>query len=601
MADWGFDVLPGSLVETEPTQRDQFNNDEVELGEALVREVIQNSSDAALEGDSVKVRFAFTEIGGARTSALKELFEPLRPHFSACEIDVTAIESDSARVLVIEDFQTRGLTGRTDDFDGENFHNFWRRHGLSAKKGKSGGRWGLGKLVFSSASAVRAFFGLTVRYDDRTPLLMGQAVLSNHKLNNKRYPAHAFWFGSRGPDEIQLPVTDQAVIAPLSRLFGFQRVAQPGLSIAVPYPSSKIDEESIIGAVVQNYYFPILAGRLSVEVGEQAINQTTFHDVAAALVGKDALPLEFVEEVNKSPGKPFEASKPLSRSSLDQEAFSNEQLAEMRSVYSGGQLLRVRVPVHLAPKDGASTVVSFIDLYLKALKEGQKPFALFVRGSITVPGEAKYSASVHAFGAMVAADDGVAAFLGDAENPAHTGWNGNAEKLVKRWKAPAQTLRNIRYALRELYGLVSEKVEQKDSNALIDFFSIPDYSAGAKRPERTGIDRSIPTPRPKGLIVTPIAGGFTIRSGPAAQSWEYPRTIDVRVAYDLASGNPFKRYSSFDFDLAKAEIEKRIEDGEILSVAENKIRAEVTSSGFQIRFAGFDTNRDIIVDARVLP
>ena len=43
---WRFRTLGADEVETEPTQRDQFNNDEVGLADALVRESIQNSTDA---------------------------------------------------------------------------------------------------------------------------------------------------------------------------------------------------------------------------------------------------------------------------------------------------------------------------------------------------------------------------------------------------------------------------------------------------------------------------------------------------------------------------------------------------------------------------
>lgn len=62
--------------------------------------------------------------------------------------------------------------------DKEPFSDFWRRMGKSHKAGKSLGRWGLGKLVFSSSSEARIFFGLTVRKTDpELSLLMGQPVI----------------------------------------------------------------------------------------------------------------------------------------------------------------------------------------------------------------------------------------------------------------------------------------------------------------------------------------------------------------------------------------------------------------------------------------
>ena len=44
---WHFSPLLADQVETEITQRDQFNNDDVDISETIIREAIQNSLDAA--------------------------------------------------------------------------------------------------------------------------------------------------------------------------------------------------------------------------------------------------------------------------------------------------------------------------------------------------------------------------------------------------------------------------------------------------------------------------------------------------------------------------------------------------------------------------
>ena len=44
--EWYFRDISDDPSEKELTQQDQFNNDEVALAEALVRETIQNSTDA---------------------------------------------------------------------------------------------------------------------------------------------------------------------------------------------------------------------------------------------------------------------------------------------------------------------------------------------------------------------------------------------------------------------------------------------------------------------------------------------------------------------------------------------------------------------------
>ena len=179
-----FRRLGDGEMDRPPTQRDQFNNDDVELVDALVRESLQNSLDAAAE-EKVRVRFSLHRPDDAgRGALLAQLdLEQLRKRLRACAIDPDSIAFADPKLLVIEDFGTTGLTGSWGSMDKEPFSDFWRRMGKSHKAGKSLGRWGLGKLVFSSSSEARIFFGLTVRKTDpELQLLMGQAVLTTHDL-----------------------------------------------------------------------------------------------------------------------------------------------------------------------------------------------------------------------------------------------------------------------------------------------------------------------------------------------------------------------------------------------------------------------------------
>lgn len=155
---WEFNEADPSDVLQEVTQRDQFNNDDVGLAEALVRETIQNSLDAAAGNGPVKVSFSIKELNGNETQSLHRYLEDLAPHLKACGLPPSKSLHGPATVLCIEDFNTTGLTGRFDDRDNGNFESFWRVVGKSLKKGQKVGRWGLGKLVYSSSSQVRSFF-----------------------------------------------------------------------------------------------------------------------------------------------------------------------------------------------------------------------------------------------------------------------------------------------------------------------------------------------------------------------------------------------------------------------------------------------------------
>src|SRR6266851_5470290 len=111
MPDWNFEERDPRYIEQELTQRDQFNNDEVTLAEAIVREVIQNSADAALDSTPVKVCFSIREISPADVQKFREQFAALRPHLVACGINAWEIDEKKPQMLVIEDFSTKGLTG----------------------------------------------------------------------------------------------------------------------------------------------------------------------------------------------------------------------------------------------------------------------------------------------------------------------------------------------------------------------------------------------------------------------------------------------------------------------------------------------------------
>src|SRR5713226_4159063 len=604
MPDWNFEEREPRYIEQELTQRDQFNNDEVTRAEAIVREVIQNSADAALDSTPVKVRFSIHEISPADVQQFRHQFLALRPHLTACKINAWEIDEKKPRILVIEDFATKGLTGEPGSLDGGNFHSFWRRHGKSGKSGRAGGRWGLGKLVYSTSSDFRCFFGLTVQAGKTESLLMGQAVLANHEINNKKYVAHGFWFGSRNADGMQMPVTDQVFIDAFRKQIGITRTTQSGLSLAIPFVNDKITEEVIVRGVIGNYYFPILAGRLVVEVGSTVIDAKSFGTVAKqTMIGEKDNPdrYSFVEQVSArlSNEPAFEAKLPATAKSLAADHFDDAQVSKMKDCYGRGELVHVRMPVRLRRKDGEEKL-SYVDLFMKPPPEDSKSFVLFARGSITVPGEARYFHGANAFGAFVARQEDIVSFLGDAENPAHTTWSGTAEKLNANWRSPAQALKFLRYALWDLHSIVSDQGDRKDKDALIDFFSIvdPAKSESRKKGKTTVVPPDL-SPREKAFRIQKRGqGGFAIVPGPGVVHWEFPKSIRVRVAYDVLGANPFSKHSPLDFDLTGEDIDVETTNMTVSTPEANVLELSITSPEFLLEAKGFDTNRDLVVNAK---
>ncbi len=605
MAVWEFNRADPSDVKMDPNQGDQFNNDDVGLAEALVREVIQNSSDASDQTGPVKVRFRIRELTGSSESALKTMLSPLGSHLEACKFKNAINMADGTiRTLTVEDFNTKGLTGSFDTRDDDNFTNFWRNLARSAKSGKDGGRWGLGKLVFSSASGAKAFFGLTRRNGDHSNSVMGQAVLRHHVINGKSYVPHGFWFSHRSDNEqnLQLPVSDPEKVSDFSALAGFTRTDQAGLSILIPFLAEGIDDQTILSGVVRNYYFPILSGKLEVEVGDKVVNSETFLSIAQSLPDT-GVPFEFVKEISdRINGEPdFLAGKNIGKVELDDGFFQEEVLEEMKAAYAAGKMIKIRVPIVLRPKMVADKG-SHLDLYLKTLPENEQPFSLHSRGPIILSAERRYFSGAAAWGALVADDPLVAAFLGDAENPAHTRWNPHAEKVKNNWRMPIETLVTIRRSLKNLYNLVAELEELEDTEALIDFFSIaePEKTTTGKKKE-TPKPEPDPQPQETAIRVLEKKGGFSVVSGPGTKKWSLPRVIRIRVAYDMIGANPFKRHSPHDFNFQKGkDISVQSIGAEITLLKSNILLAKIVEPDFRIDLEGFDLNRDIVAEARLV-
>lgn len=593
-------------VELEVTQRDQFNTDEVGLVATLVREPHQNSLDAKSTSTNgpVKTRIRIVEPTEKSRDFFNALFAGLSKHLKASEVDIAGIDFGMPRLLLIEDFGTTGLLGQHANHNDEPFTDFWRRFGTSHKSGISGGRWGLGKLVFSSVSKIRTFFGLTIRDSDtsRQQLLMGQTVLSNHEVDRKRYAPHGFYAMHR-EDGFQLPVTDSAYISQFRKACGITRTDEPGLSIIIPFFLDELKPETMIPELLKNYFFPILTGQLEVDVGGELINAATFDALSikhAASQSSAGIHLNgFIRKIHAAQSvTPDVELKDTWPTSLEQ-SIDAEILASLRKKYmNDGELIHVKAPIELKKKDGSTTKTHFT-LFLQKAPDGVRSETLYVRGAITVPDEARYFKARQIFGALVAKESPITSFLGDAENPAHTKWNGTAEKLAKNWQAGGARLSEIRKSLDRLHHALAQAFELHEPDALKDFFSVKDAGvAPGPKP---------PTPRPpvppiirtqKNFTIEPNKGGFTIKSGPGLAQEKLPLQIKVRTAYDVFRGNPFKQFSPFDFDFNEGELKIECQGATGTPASANELLIEVSDINFRIKVSGFDLNRDVMVDAR---
>ncbi len=191
---------------------------------------------------------------------------------------------------------------------------------------------------------------------------------------------------------------------------------------------------------------------------------------------------------------------------------------------------------------------------------------------------------------MIANDEVISAFLGDAENPAHTKWTFNAEKLRKNYVAPESRLRVIKNAVINFYDLLIQAEEEVDERALSKYFF-------TSEPEDT------PAPKPKVARLVSIENGFSIRRAAGASEADYPVRFCVRAAYDTASGNPFKKYDPLDFSFSrKSELRVGATKDTVTLVrrSDNELEFDVSGEAFQVDVTGFDPNRDLLVKLKTV-
>jgi len=614
---WAFTHPPRYGVNTNPTQGELFVNDKVDRSDTLIREAGQNTNDARCPGtEKVELRLTLLRGENAPSAAsIQPYIDGLIPHLAASNVDMEGITFDKPSVLLVEDFGTTGLKGAIDEDDGDCFSLFWRNIGESHKDGVRGGRWGLGKTVFANSSQISTWLGLTIRTGDNEPLLIGQASLRKHKIGNEVYQPHALFCASQ-PEEFELPIKAPAEISKFRSAFGITRSDEPGLSIAVLFPHPSITEESLIKAAIQHFFFPILRGRMSIKVNSVELNNDSLGELASSMQSTEikgmgrviqvatdicSFPDEAFHTIDNLPGGGTFPSTLFSAA-----VFTEGTLDDLKSKYKSGALVGLKLPLIVRPKN-ADSQPTHLKLFLKhdpALIKGQD---YYLRDGISVIEHRSFGDAEKAIGLLIAEEQTISKFLGDAENPAHTAWNAKAQGLESKYRDPQKTVMFVRRSLKQFFEIVAKEEDTKDQNALIDVFYInSEEGEPNKSTNKGGGDpppplNPFPPPKPPRIRIQPIDGGFSIKPGSGLKVEDLPLTVTVKAAYEVRRGNPFRRYHPSDFEFGKASI--KIEADEItrpsVSWDRNTLSFQVADPSFILDATGFDPNRDLKISTTI--
>lgn len=638
--DWHFARHePGGLLYN-PLQGEHFNQGAVgdsdwEPGEALVRESIQNSLDAAAPGEQVRVVFSVSSPDAITPECATYWFGNLWPHLRARECKLRNLTNRPSRggFIAIEDFGTQGLEGDIEQWqspregDNNDFFSFFRAEGLSGKTVGSGGSWGVGKSVFNRCSQANAFLAVSVRRSGGDPLLVGKALLWHHYVAQNEYRAIG-QFGIRLDDtsNLVLPATDQEVLKRFVRDFGVRRPLglagegepEPGLSVVVPYSDPDITARSLLSTIVREYFYPILTGRLCVMVTGHGLTQRavtldsdTIFAEANAMGRPDLVRLLELTAWARDSGlktavslreSPKEHGPRWTESLFPVDTPAFEQLCEL---FERGDPISVRVPLRICRTTAEHHQRSYFTVYLRRDLQGDGYRPVFVREGILVPNARERAVRGHALFALITIDDGpLATMLRAAEPPAHTTWSATTENFRGLYDHGKQTIDFIVGAPKNIADAITGTRSKRDVFALADYFPEPDADGrqsddGQSRPgrRRSKPKTEWPPPKPKPFRIEASAGGFeVVRDN--AECTVLPHSLDIRVAYDTSRGSALAKYHPADFRMQDLRVE--VSAGNIEEAEENRLVVRLNSDDFRVATSGFDENRDLFVRVRAI-
>ncbi len=640
MPRWNFREMQASEKWHEPNEGEFFRGDPVA---AVLREAIQNSLDAvdSAQGERVRVRFFVSGAKAALPVAqARTWLSGLDEHLKARDLPLALIQRASVPFLTFEDFGTTGLVGNpmanrppSQESEKNHFFFFWRALGSTGKGSSERGSWGVGKSTYQYVSAIRTFFGLTVRSNDdtRSALLMGEAWLGPHNLGDTRYDS----FGAFG--EFLQPsghdpnfVTPTELVADVAQFrndFHLERRDESGFSCVIPFPfdlhDDTEDETTLVGdlaeAAIRHFAVPILAGRLRIDLATP--------DALVVLDGAVSMrsAIDGLRDNPKAPDRKPELKSAIELatwalgpdvddcrielvSEAERDGCGWPQLKEpagkmddLRSRFLSGQPVAIRIPVTVRFKDSRPNVICPFDVFLQST-DLKKPVVHYVRHDLGIS-EVRGGPTGNVVALVNVENNELASLLRAAENPAHTTWKPEfrrEDRLTREYIGGEQRIKLVIDAPKVLLGRLLASTGKPDFDLLAQFFPVPVRDGFAKKKDRgpkKGEDEKHPSDKIKRvlkpLVLTELADGFTFTRDPSVPLKS--KRFAFRVAYDIADGNPFKQWEKFDFELGRHGIRCECVGG-TKQIRDNEITAVIRDDSFRLSIRGFPPDRDVVVE-----
>jgi hypothetical protein len=612
LVNWMFSLLDKGSKNRDP-MNEAFFDDSDTLTDvySLVRESVQNSLDARVDEDlPVRVRFSL------------QSFCPIEPkyekYFSGLGTHVERVlGADAAsklnllasRALIIEDFNTSGLSGSTrneipsdSDKDNSNFFYFVHAEGSTNKSEGKKGKWGVGKVVYPKVSEIRAFFLYSTRltHNQKSSVALGQSILRSHQIGDQGFQPDG-WFASYESQEGYFELKAEEATQ-LHNDWDLTRHEQLGLSLVVPFLQDEIRADSLLSAVVREYFMAIVLGDLVCEISQED-GTTEVVDAESIRSAVDLINFKKDKEKNDFL-RVLELS--LALKSGDAAKYSSEEVHfgeegsgivvpeqvrnEIIAKFNAGEIVHLSVPVVVPAPNNAPAVLSSFSVVFRS-HDDREQAVTFSREGILVPGLRSEISRESAL--LVHIDSGpLGNLLGLAEGPAHTNWDAKNRKFRDAFPSTSNASRVISFVRTKPNSFVrslSSIDEKVEDSLLARFFETSHFGEGklkSKKPDPDVLTKEVK------INLSLIDGGFRLSS---ASKVALPKDkFRVTLAYGVSKGNAFSKWNNADFEVSEMEVESK--NLSIVSSNGNVLDFIANSSEFSISIKGFDKLRNLEFD-----
>jgi len=480
-------------------------------------ECIQNSIDASLdEKKTAKLNIHYQKV---YLNDLDFFDNNFKNHIKNSKkiSDRFILDNDVIELLVMEDFNTTGITGdpeksddQTDTGQPNNYFYMNQSFGLNQKlnDARLGGSEGEGTQAFNLNSDISTFFYYSVDVtSNNRGAFFGISYLGGRKLDQINYMPFGF-FGKKklNPKFVEptyncYPVTEEKEISRLVSLFKLKRKKNdPGTSIIIPFYKKKgiEDKKLLIANIIDVYRATILRGELEVIVDNEEINQSSIAEVSINGLNPKNKTLYKVTHKNLI-SEYYNFLKSINdKESIDLEFshngknhFEKKELVNFNKIlesFNSREIVKIRINFSVTKINKEASSVSnrflekhtYVDFYIKKYPvwaDLEESYNDVLRGKMALH---KLRKNMQCFYLMDFQQDEAKLLLKNAEVANHSDIAARNPKLDNNYKNYSNTISFFKNFPKDLYTLLSSSEDISDFDITQDLFKINEVGQGIR-------------------------------------------------------------------------------------------------------------------------